>query len=333
MRVFRSRVLLALLVALFVFGTCGAPAHAGWVIEDVYGEENIDSTVSVPGGGRIGQSFTSSGGTVFDVMFYLSGYAADGGDMHVELYEHTGTYGTTGVPSGTPLAVSSSYVVLPVMEGWIEFPMPPGVRLTPGNRYVAVLVFESDPSYSVFIGIDGSAPTHPGNLSYFDGATWVASPDRDAAFSINSITDTPVHRFYRPSTGTHLYTTDPAEAARLSRLLADTYRYEGVCYSVNPLNPDNSRELTRFFNKQQGTHLYTADPDEKAYIVSSLSAIYKIDGVAYYVSDCSGLAVHRFYNPARGVHFYSTDPAEIASVRQNLGRIWQYEGIAYYVGQ
>lgn len=332
MRVLLSRVLLALLAAVLVFGMCVSPAHAGWVVEDNYGEENVDGAITVPGGGRIGQSFTSSGGTVFNVMFYVSGYAADGGDMHVELYEHTGAYGTTGLPSGPPLAVSR-YAVLPVMEGWVEFPMPPDIRLTSGSRYVAVLVFESDPAYSVFVGTDGSAPTHPGNLSVFDGASWVASADRDAIFSLNSITDTPVHRFYRASTGAHLFTIDPAEAARLSRLLADTYKYEGVCYFVNPLNTANSRELIRFFNKQQGTHLYTADPAERAYIEANLSAVYKIDGVAYYVSDSSGLAVHRFYNPTRGVHFYSTDPAEVDSVRRNLGRMWQYEGIAYYVGQ
>jgi len=142
-----------------------------------------------------------------------------------------------------------------------------------------------------------------------------------------------VYRFLRASTGTHFYTADPDEMARVRDTMANVYHLDGVGYRINTSSPFNSAPLYRFFNRRTGTHLYTADEGEKNSILANLSTVYSLDGVAYNVSKTSGTPVVRFFSASRGVHFYSADPDEIASVRANLGATWQYEGIAYYVMQ
>lgn len=138
-----------------------------------------------------------------------------------------------------------------------------------------------------------------------------------------------VWRFYRPSTGTHFYTSDPAEMQNVVATLGSIYHLEGVAYTLNTSNMANSQPLWRFYNRRTGTHLYTADPAEKATILATLGSIYSLDGMAYRVSMTTGTPVHRFYSPSKGVHFYSADPAEVAYVQAHLGAIWRYEGPAF----
>ena len=143
----------------------------------------------------------------------------------------------------------------------------------------------------------------------------------------------PVYRFYRPSTGTHLYTADLAEMNRVLTTMASIYRLEGVAYSINTANAANSVPLYRFYRPSTGTHLYTADAMEMARIRDTMGSIYHLEGVAYNVSLTTGAPVARFFSPSKGVHFYSADIAEIASVQTNLTNIWGYEGVAFYIGQ
>lgn len=147
------------------------------------------------------------------------------------------------------------------------------------------------------------------------------------------VTLTPVYRFFRPSTGTHFYTSSESEMITVRDTMAATYVYEGIGYYMNAANPVNTVPLYRFRNIRTGTHLYTASESEMISVRDNLSSIYQLDGPAYFVSMSSGLEVHRFYDPRKGVHFYSSNPDEIASVRANLAHIWQYEGPAYKVGQ
>ena len=142
-----------------------------------------------------------------------------------------------------------------------------------------------------------------------------------------------VWRFYRPSTGTHFYTADAVEMARIRDTMGSIYRLEGVTYSINTANAANSVPLYRFYRASTGTHLYTADATAMARIRDTRGSIYHLEGVAYNVSSTTGTPVVRFFSPSKGVHFYSADPAEIASVRANLTNIWSYEGVSYYIGQ
>ncbi|MGB4442116.1 MAG: hypothetical protein WBJ62_07825, partial [Coriobacteriia bacterium] len=183
---------------------------------------------------------------------------------------------------------------------------------------------------TVSVGIDGA------NLVAIVGNADPVGPDL-CEFSVQEpvppVVNVPVYRFFRPSTGTHFYTSDAAEMQRIRDTMGNIYTYEGVGYGINAANPANSSPLYRFYNKQNGTHLYTADEGEKNNILNTLGAIYSLDGVAYNVSMTEGMPVYRFFSPSKGVHFYSSDPTEIANVRANLAHIWSYEGPAYSVAQ
>jgi len=142
-----------------------------------------------------------------------------------------------------------------------------------------------------------------------------------------------VYRFYKPSSGTHFYTADPAERDNVIATLGGVYHYEGPSYSVNSASPSNMHPLYRFYNMRTGTHFYTADEAEKNNVVNTLSYLYHLDGIAYYVSSFDGFSqpVFRFYNVVAGVHFYTADIAERDNVINTMGRKYSYEGPAYYL--
>jgi hypothetical protein len=116
--------------------------------------------------------------------------------------------------------------------------------------------------------------------------------------------------------------------------MSDTYRYEGVAYSINTANAANNLPLYRFYNQRTGVHFYTASENEKTGILNDpvMSTYMTLDGVAYYVSAYSPTAttVYRFYNVKKGVHFYTASEAEKAATIKNLSATYQYEGPGFY---
>jgi hypothetical protein len=204
-------------------------------------------------------------------------------------------------------------------------------------------------------GADSASATFFDSLSditYSDAFT--LAPGESADFSIDSprsVTGVPgssfpvlwaeavpyvplqVFRFYRPSTGTHFYTADPAERDNVIATMGGQYSYEGPAYSVNSASPSNMHPLYRFFNLRTGTHFYTADEGEKNNVINTLGYLYHFDGVAYSVSSFDGFShpVFRFYNKIAGVHFYTADVAERDNVINTMGWKYSYEGPAYYL--
>ena len=144
----------------------------------------------------------------------------------------------------------------------------------------------------------------------------------------------PVYRFYKLKQGVHFYTASELERFEVKSNLSSVYRYEGIAYRVDSVDPDNIVPLYRFYSPKRGVHFYTASESEKNSVVAKLSAVYTYEGVAYRVSLApnSGIPVYRFYNARRGAHFYTTSETEKASVIANLSAIYRYEGVAYYIG-
>jgi Repeat of unknown function (DUF5648) len=62
------------------------------------------------------------------------------------------------------------------------------------------------------------------------------------------------------------------------------YRYEGVAYTVDMGNAANDAPLYRFYNKAIGTHFYTADANETANVMNTMSATYTLDGPAFFLA-------------------------------------------------
>ncbi len=94
----------------------------------------------------------------------------------------------------------------------------------------------------------------------------------------------PVHRFYSARTGVHFYTISEAERASL-QAASSQYQYEGVAYYASQVAGAGLVPLYRFYVPSKGFHFYTTSESERANIQANLSAIYRFEGIGYYVLD------------------------------------------------
>ncbi len=95
---------------------------------------------------------------------------------------------------------------------------------------------------------------------------------------------TPLWRFYNLRTGTHFYTADPSEKARIVATMGSTYRLDGAAYNVSSGWVPGALTVYRFYNMRTGTHFYTADPAEKARVQSTMGGVYSLDGPGFYLA-------------------------------------------------
>ncbi len=184
---------------------------------------------------------------------------------------------------------------------------------------------------------------YPDTLSYLAPATGTCYLDvhdyRGSSDYNVQITRTPpdphsVWRFYNMRNGVHFYTANPDERDYVLRVLGGTYRLECIAYSVNVADPDNRTPLYRFFNVKAGVHFYTANPDERDYVLRVLGGTYRFEQTAYNVcaTPVPGAApVYRFFKFRQGVHFYTANYDEMLSVRANLWQTYRFEGATYYI--
>ncbi len=94
----------------------------------------------------------------------------------------------------------------------------------------------------------------------------------------------PVYRFYNKKNGSHFYTAAEGEKDDVIARLSSTYRYDGVAYNVFAAPGDGTTPVYRFYNGENGSHFYTASESEKNSVQANLSAIYSLDGIAFYVA-------------------------------------------------
>lgn len=163
---------------------------------DSYSESNVDSSegkLSAESGNlMIGQSFEGNGKTLDSAKFYLRKHGTPPGNVFVEIYAHSGTYGTSSIGTGSPLATSDTILAtsLPSSLGLVDFAFSGGNRITLGNgtRYVIVVNYSDaggNFSNNVRFAWDQSSPTHAGNYIYYSsGGGWGYSNTRDLPFYV-----------------------------------------------------------------------------------------------------------------------------------------------------
>jgi hypothetical protein len=93
----------------------------------------------------------------------------------------------------------------------------------------------------------------------------------------------PVHRFRNNLNGSYLYTIYEAEKADIQANYAATFFYEGVAWYAQQTTGAGWSPLYRFRNLLNGTYLFSAYEAEKDAIVANYSAVFKLEGIAYYV--------------------------------------------------
>jgi len=118
-----------------------------------------------------------------------------------------------------------------------------------------------------------------GNAAFrYEGpVAYVLTPSSGAAGS------RALNRFYQPGTGTHFYTSTPAEYNRV--LGFPQYSLDGVAGKVYTTAGSGRVPMYRFFRPASGTHFYTASAAEMEQ-VRALPG-YSFEGVAFYLRRAS----------------------------------------------
>ncbi|NTW29248.1 MAG: hypothetical protein HGA39_07820 [Coriobacteriia bacterium] len=145
-----------------------------------------------------------------------------------------------------------------------------------------------------------------------------------------------VYRFFNKNNGSHFYTASADERDYVIGHYGVTYTYEGAAYTVNTSNPNNNAPLYRFYNKNNGSHFYTASAIERDYVIGHYGVTYSYEGPAYNVcaSPAAGATpVYRFFNKNNGSHFYTASAIERDYVIGHYGVTYSYEGPAFWLGQ
>jgi len=141
-----------------------------------------------------GQCFQCVGGNykLAFGQFYLYKAGNPTGTAYAKLYAMTGTYGSSGKPTGNPLATSDGFDVSTLTTGYqlitFTFSGTEQYAMTENAYYVIVFTNPTsgtiDTNNFVFIGSDTTSPTHAGNyVKWFAGA-WSCDSDEDCCFYV-----------------------------------------------------------------------------------------------------------------------------------------------------
>ena len=108
------------------------------------------------------------------------------------------------------------------------------------------------------------------------------------AFSASLVSDVdlfPVYRFRNLQNGSYLYSIYEAERSNIATNFQSTFIYEGVSWYARQTPAIGWKPLYRFRNVTNGTYLFSAYEDEKNAIIATYSAIFQLEGIAYYVKE------------------------------------------------
>lgn len=159
---------------------------------DSYAEANRSTDINMYAANqaaKVAQSFTGNGSILGKATFYLKKAGSPTGNATAKIYAHSGTFGSTSVPTGAALATSDNFDVstLTGSSQLIDFTFSGAnkIALSNGTRYcVAIEHATGDASNRVQLAVDDSSPTHGGNIAFDDAGTWVALADTDMCFYV-----------------------------------------------------------------------------------------------------------------------------------------------------
>lgn len=150
------------------------------IIESLIGTQ--DSLVSVYSGSTdqfFGQSFTTTNAiTLSGAQFYLKKLGSPTGAYFATIYAHTGTYGSTGTPTGSVLATSDALDPSVLTTSYVltsfNFSGANKIPLAANTHYFLIITYAGgDSSDSVIVGIDSTSPVVTGNASFStNGTSW-----------------------------------------------------------------------------------------------------------------------------------------------------------------
>ena len=149
-----------------------------------------------------------------------------------------------------------------------------------------------------------------------------------------------IYRLYNVTSGLHFFTSNLEEIdiltgySSINNSSSPDFINEGVAYVVSS---GANQDLYRFYDSSKQRHFYSANSDERDFLMTSdqfSSFIY--EGIAFKVfsslddtANISRIPVFRFYDPVSNFHFYTANDQErLIWEQSNQG--WINEGIAWY---
>jgi hypothetical protein len=169
------------------YGDSGVPAVMDSCTGTSTSNENQDSATYT----RRGQSFTSMDGVLDSCSFNLAKVGSPGGNVTASLYAHSGTYGTSSLPTGSPLATSDNVDVSTLSTSQtnqtFNFSGANRYTLVSGTQYVIVVDFAGGDS-SNYVRVGEVTGGHGGNGSRYFSPTWtVEAGSRDVLFAVYTL--------------------------------------------------------------------------------------------------------------------------------------------------
>lgn len=161
------------------------------ILIDSYNESNQDGDYAryQDSATFAGQSFEGDGRVLDNVQLYLKKSGTVNGTIRVFIYAHTGTYGSTGDPTGAVLATSASINSTDLGTSYgletFTFSGVNKITLANGTHYFIVLDYvDFTESGWIGWGYDDSSPTHGGNYSIYYSGSWHSVATRDLCFYV-----------------------------------------------------------------------------------------------------------------------------------------------------
>lgn len=150
-------------------------------VVDSYAEANRDDQFDINANAafrkKLAQTFTPAANyTLTSAKFYIQRVNTITGNVNVKLYAHTGTYGSTGYPTGAALATSGNIDASTISDAGyvlVEFTFTGGQQysMASGTHYCISVEYEgSETTNYLRVGTDMSSGTHGGNAAAYISA-------------------------------------------------------------------------------------------------------------------------------------------------------------------
>jgi hypothetical protein len=145
---------------------------------------NTSRGLAAPFVPAVGQSFTGAGTYLVYALFKINKVGSPTGSAYAKLYAHSGTYGSTSVPTGSPLAVSNAVDVSTInisFDTLFTFPAP--YLLANGTYYVITLEYNGGDVNNYLSVYFNNSSVHGGNYSELAGS-WTYTSTYDLYFRV-----------------------------------------------------------------------------------------------------------------------------------------------------
>ena len=139
----------------------------------------------------VSQSFTGNGSSISSSQFYLSISGSPTGNAVSKIYNMSGTYGSTGQPTGTALATSGTLDVTTLTGSMalitFNFTGANQITLANGSHYCVTVEYSGgDASDVVLVGYD-LTDVYSGNYAIFSVSSVWTDRSYDAIFAVNGV--------------------------------------------------------------------------------------------------------------------------------------------------